>query len=174
MKIEALSVADFLQRFISALAVLYFVAVLACAPAPPAEETEEVAVVTAKVEAAFEAFLEAWEEEDLETAVNAFTPDAVVYDPVPPGKFEGADEIRSWTSGAFESLEQISITISELRVQGAGSVAWLTARYLFEARAEGEPTGDEGHLSMIWVRQPDGSYKASLFHASALPEGESE
>jgi uncharacterized protein (TIGR02246 family) len=121
------------------------------------------------VEAAFKRFEEAWEREDLEAAAGAFAPDAVVFDPVPPGRFEGAEGIRAWISGSFDSLEQISISMSQLRIQTAGPAAWATARYVFEARQEGKPLRVEGDVTMVWVRETDGSHKLSVFHASHLP-----
>jgi uncharacterized protein (TIGR02246 family) len=123
----------------------------------------------AEVEAAFKRFEEAWETEDIESAVGAFTPDAVVFDPVPPGRFERLEGIRAWISGSFDSLEQISISTSQVRVQTAGQVAWVTARYVFGAQQKGTPVRVEGDLTMVWVRQPDGSLKMSVFHASHLP-----
>jgi uncharacterized protein (TIGR02246 family) len=121
------------------------------------------------VEAALNRFDEAWEREDLEAAVGAFTSDAVAFDPVPPGKFEGTEGIRTWISESFASLAQISINLSEVRIQTAGSVAWVTARFVFEAQQEGKPFRAEGYVSMIWVLQADGSHKLSVFHASHLP-----
>lgn len=112
---------------------------------------------------------EAWEREDVETAAGAFTSDAVVFDPVPPGRFGTAEEIRGWISNSFDSLEQISISTSELRVLTSGPVAWATARYLFEAQQGGKPLRAEGYLSTVWLLQTDGSHKLSVFHASHLP-----
>jgi hypothetical protein len=52
-------------------------------------------------------------------------------------------------------------------------VAWLTARYVFEGRQpDGEMLRDEGYLSMVWVRESEGEYRATVFHASNLPEEE--
>lgn len=157
-------------RFVSSWVVLAIAAWSGCAP-PPAQEPIATA---AEVEAAVAAFVAAWEQEDLEAAVGAFVSDAIVFDPAPPGKFDGIEGIRGWTSGSFDALEQISITLEDLRIQTAGPVAWVTARYRFEALQNGEPAGDEGNLSMVWVRQADGVYKAALFHASRLPEAPSD
>jgi ketosteroid isomerase-like protein len=158
------------RRFVSSWVVLAIAAWSGCAP-PLAQEPIASA---AEVEAAFAAFTAAWEQEDLEAAVGVFAPDAIVFDPVPPGKFDGIEEIRGWTSGSFDALEQISITVEDLQIQTAGPVAWVTAQYRFDALQNGEPSGDEGNLSMVWVRQPEGVYKATLFHASRLPEAPSD
>jgi ketosteroid isomerase-like protein len=139
---------------------------MGCAPAPPPRVAEASA---AEVEAAVKRFEEAWEREDLETAAGAFTPDAVVFDPVPPGKFERAEGIRAWISGSFDSLERIAISTSELRVRTAGPVAWATGRYVFEARQVGGQERWEGYMSTVWLRQTDGSLKLSVFHASHFP-----
>jgi ketosteroid isomerase-like protein len=48
-------------------------------------------------------------------------------------------------------------------------VAWCTTQYVFEARQAGQPVRYEGNLTMVWVRQPDGSQKLAVFHASHLP-----
>jgi ketosteroid isomerase-like protein len=139
---------------------------VACAPASDQPGREAVA---AEVEAALKRFEEAWEREDLETAASVFTPDAVVFDPVPPGRFERTEGIRTWISDSFDSLAHISISLSQLRIQIAGPVAWVTAYFVFEAQQEGKPLRAQGYVSMIWVLQMDGSHKMSVFHASHLP-----
>jgi ketosteroid isomerase-like protein len=146
--------------------VLAIVTLVACAPVPPLQRGGASA---AEVEAALKGFEEAWEREDLEAAAGAFTPDAIVFDPVPPGRFEKAEGIRTWISESFGSLAQISISLSQLRVQTAGPVAWVTAHFVFDAQQEGKPLRAEGYVSMIWVLQTDGSHKLSVFHASHLP-----
>lgn len=134
-------------------------------------EPAEPAATAEGIEAAFEAFIDAWETENLEAARATFTADAVAFDPVPPFKFSGTEGIRAWTSGAFEQLDSISIATSEMTVRTHGPVAWSTARYTFEATpTEGEAISDEGYLSMVWVLQDDGSYRATLFHASNITE----
>jgi len=47
--------------------------------------------------------------------------------------------------------------------------AWATAHYVFEAQQNEKPVRFEGDVTMVWVRQPDGSHKLSVFHASHLP-----
>jgi ketosteroid isomerase-like protein len=132
-------------------------------PAPVAVATE--------VEAAFHSFVQAWQNEDLNAAVASFTPDAVAYDPVPPGKFENTAAIRTWIDDTFKALDHISITASDVKIHTAGPVAWLTAHYVFKAQAGDQPAGDEGNLSMVWVKQLNGGYKIALFHASIPPAG---
>jgi len=156
----------FLPRSSAVWAVLAVAAWVACAPA---SSPREAGAAAAEVEAALKRFEEAWEREDLEAAAGVFTPDAVVFDPVPPGKFERAEGIRTWISDSFNSLAQISISLSQLRVHTAGPVAWVTAHFVFEAQQEGKPLRAEGYVSTIWVLQTDGSHKLSVFHASHLP-----
>ncbi len=139
---------------------------MACAPAPPSRAG---VISVAEVEAALKKFEEAWEHEDVQTAASAFTADALVFDPVPPGKFEKAEAIRAWISDSFDHLDRISINISQLHVQIAGPVAWLTGHYVFEAQQEEKPFRAEGYMSMVWVLQTDNSLKASVFHASHIP-----
>lgn len=147
-------------------------ALLACAPA--AEEMMEPAATTAGVEEAFTTFVEAWESEDVEAVLATFTADAVVFDPVPPGKFSGAEAIRGLVTNTFEMQEQISIPVSEVEVSTHGPVAWSSARYTYESRMEGEMMAEDGYVSMVWVLQDDGSYRATLFHASPIPVEEME
>lgn len=139
---------------------------VACPAAPPPQVGEASAT---EVEAALKGFAAAWEREDVEAAAGTFTRDAIVFDPVPPGKFENAEGIRAWISGSFDTLEGISISLSQLRVQTAGQVAWCTAHFLFTAQQGGMPLRAEGYVSTVWVRQADGSPKLSVFHASHLP-----
>ncbi|MGH9779731.1 MAG: YybH family protein [Candidatus Acidiferrales bacterium] len=156
----------FLPRSPAAWAALAMAVLAACAPAPPPGAGGASA---AEVEAALNRFDEAWEREDLEAAAGAFTPDAVAFDPVPPGRFEGAEGIRTWISESFASLEQISINLSQVSVRTEGPAAWVTAHFVFDAQQEGKPSRAEGYVSMIWVLQADGSLKMSVFHASHLP-----
>ncbi len=139
---------------------------VACGTAP-APDVSETAVDDIK--ASLKAFIDAWEGENLEAAAATFVPDAVVFDPVPPGRFEGMGAIRGWISGSFEALEHISINCSNVRVQTKGPVAWLTARFVFEGQQAGQPVRFEGDLTMVWLRQADGSQKLAVFHASHLP-----
>jgi len=148
------------------VAVLALLACVACAATPPPQRGE---ISAAEVEAALHRFSEAWEKEDLESAVEAFTPDGIAFDPVPPGVFERTEGIRAWISGSFDAADQISIDLSRLRVQTAGPVAWATAHFVFAAQQAGKPLRAEGYVSTVWVRQPDGSLKLSVFHASHLP-----
>ena len=151
-------------------AVLLGFIAAACQPAPP---PRAAAADPAAVEAAYEDFEAAWEAEDLDGVIAMFRPDAVAFDPVPPGKFEGTEGIRSWAGGAFEFLDGITITSDEIRVRVEGPVAWVTAHYVFEGRQpDGELLRDEGNLSMVWVLESDGRYRATVFHASNLPEEE--
>jgi ketosteroid isomerase-like protein len=138
--------------------------------ARPAKQTPTQPQASASdVRAAFEEFKEAWQKEDLEAAVSFFTEDAVVFDPVPPGRFEGGEAIRGWTSGSFKALDQIHIGTSKIRTEASGPIAWVTAHYVFDALLEGKPAQFEGDMTTVWVLQDDGSCKMSVFHASHLP-----
>jgi len=121
---------------------------------------------TAEVETAFTGFVHAWQTKDVNAAVGAFAPDAVAYDSTPPGKYGNPAEIREWIVGTFKALDRIAIPVSEVKIHTAGSVAWLTAHYVFKAEAGGKSSADDGNVSIVWVKQTDGSYKISVFHAS--------
>lgn len=151
-------------------------ALISCTPAPEggAETAGQMAAARAtEVETAMDDFVAAWEREDLDATVAFFTADAVLFDPVPPGKFTGSEAIRALVSGAFEELDAIEITLTERNVRTAGRVAWFHARFVYAGQppqADAAPVRDEGFVTMIWVRQEDGSYRSPLFHASRLPE----
>ena len=147
-------------------AALALAACLACAGALAAHGPMASA---AAVEVALKKVEEAWEKEDLETAVNVFTADAIAFDPVPPGVFEKTEGIRTWISGSFAALDQIAIDLSQLRVHADGPVAWATAHFVFAGQQAGKPFREEGYVSTVWVLQNDGSLKMSVFHASHLP-----
>lgn len=125
------------------------------------------------VKAMVDELVETWEREDLDAAVAIFSAEAVVYDPGwPPGKFEGPEEIRNWTAGHFESFDEIDLILSERTVRSIGRVAWFQAEYALAVRTaepDAEPTRGEGFLSILWVKQADGTYKSPLFHAIARP-----
>lgn len=159
------------RRLATAIGLSCAVAWLGCAPAADAGAEQTAPQATAAgVEAALQAFIDGWEAQDLETVLGTFTADAVAFDAVPPVKFTGTEGIRAWVSGAFDMFDTISIPLSEVEIDTHGQVGWSSARYTFEAEGGGETTGDEGYVSMVWVLQDDGSYRATLFHASNLPE----
>jgi uncharacterized protein (TIGR02246 family) len=156
------------------LSVALALALAGCA-APPAEVEpagvgkEPVASAT-EVQAALQSFMDTWERADVESMVAAFTPDAVIYDPTPPGEVRGAAAIRSFLIDFFEANRQIAIELSDVHVATGGPVGWTTSRYRFVAHEEGEERVAEGNLTVIFVKQPDDSYLVALFHASRLPE----
>jgi uncharacterized protein (TIGR02246 family) len=140
---------------------------------PAAADSERIARAT-EVDAALQAFMDTWERADVESMVAAFTPDAVIFDPTPPGEVRGADAIRAFLLDFFAANQQIAIELSGVRVATDGPVGWTTSRYRFVAREEGEERVAQGNLTVIFVKQPDDSYLAALFHASRLPESQGE
>jgi ketosteroid isomerase-like protein len=124
---------------------------------------------TAETEAALQQFIQGWEKKDLPSVVAAFAPDAVAFDPLPPGKFVHTEGIRAWVGDTFKALTDISVNVSDVQIHAAGSVAWLTGHYVFKAKAGEMPIKDEGNLSLVWVKQTDGAYKISVFHADVPP-----
>jgi ketosteroid isomerase-like protein len=143
--------------------------VLSTAFLAPAHAAAAPVAVAAEVEAAFNQFRHAWENEDLGAAFGAFSPDAVAYDPAPPGKYANPAEIRKWIADTFQALNHITIPVSDVKIHTAGAVAWLTAHYQFKYQADGKPSVDEGNVSIVWVKQADASYKIAVFHASIPP-----
>jgi ketosteroid isomerase-like protein len=131
--------------------------------------TDAPVASVSEVERALQRFIQAWQTKNVEATVAAFASDAVAVDPSPPGRFVGTNAIRAWITGDFAVLEHITIPISDLQIKVDGPVAWLSARYVFSAQMGGKPLIDPGSLSMVWLKQSDGSYKVSLFHASSLP-----
>lgn len=154
-------------------AFLMLVMVAGCAgPPPPSDlprDTERLARAV-DVEAALQVFMDTWERADAESLVASFTPDAVIYDPTPPGEVRGADAIRSFVIDFLEENQQIGVELSDVRVSTDGSVGWTTCRYRFVAHTDGEERVAEGNLTVIFVMQPDESYRIALFHASRLLE----
>ena len=131
-------------------------------PHPDVKSVPQVLVV-------YKAFEEAWEKEDLEAAVALFEPTAVVFDPVPPGRFQHIEAIRGWIAGSFEALDDIAIETSNLRLHAAGPAAWLTAHYVFTATQGGQPARYEGDLTMNLLLVDDRGWKILVFHASHVP-----
>lgn len=169
------------RRLAPALALPLAIASLACAPAADggadaaADDTSTVEAMepmatSAGVESAFQAFIDVWEAGDVEGVVSTFTADGVAFDPVPPGKFSGTEGIRALATGTFEAQDDITIPYTEFEARTHGDVAWSIARYTYRATMDGQSIADEGYVSMVWVLQDDGSYRATLFHASELPE----
>jgi len=141
--------------------------VLATLAVPRAHAAAKASV--AEVESAFRGFVQAWEHKDLAAATAIFTPDAVVYDPVGPGIFATPEAIRGWTADSFKNLGDIHITDTDLVTHVSGSAAWMTMHYVFTTSVDGKPLIDDGHLTLVWVKQPDGAYKIAVFHASNPP-----
>jgi uncharacterized protein (TIGR02246 family) len=134
---------------------------LIAASAPAAAKTE--------VESTFKKFVQGWEARNLDAVVANFTTDAVAFDPVGSGRFEGTEGIRGWVADTFKAVSDLAIDVSHVRIDTSGAVAWLTADYVFKGVVDGKPMSDPGHLSMVWVKQRDGAYKATVFHASPVP-----
>lgn len=152
------------RRIVACLVALPLAAAAWAAPQEPAAEE-------AGVRAAVDAFIAAWLAEDADAVVGAFLPDAVAFDPAPPGTFEGQEGIRRWVTGDFAHMEGIAITApGPMRIETLGPVAWVTGHYRFQADLGEHHLDDEGALTMVWVRQPDGAYRLAVFHASSHPE----
>ena len=134
---------------------------LLAASAPAAAKNE--------VESAFKKFVQGWESKNLDAVVANFTADAVAFDPAGSGRFERTEGIRGWVADTFKAVNDIKIDVSRLRIDTTGAVAWLTADYVFQGAVDGKPMSDPGHLSMVWVKQRDGGYKVTVFHASPVP-----
>ena len=153
--------------------VLMLLAAAGCAgqesPAEPPSGMQRLARAV-EVEAALRDFMDAWERADAEPLIASFTPDAVIYDATPPGEVRGADAIRSFVIDFLEANQQITVELSDVRVSTDGSVGWTTCRYRFVAHTDGEERVAEGNLTVIFVMQPDESYRVALFHASRLLE----
>lgn len=148
---------------------------LTACPAEGPDQEATAAADPAAIQSAWDAFLAAWEDQDIEAGLRAFSDDAVAFDPVPPGRFEGQTGIRNWMAGAFDAFEEITIDTEDVRVRTEGAVGWVTARYTFTGTPlQGEPVVDEGYATMLWTPTADGIYRSPLFHASVLPEGQTE
>lgn len=123
-----------------------------------------------EVEAAFAKFMQGWNTRDIEAVVSQFTPDAVAFDPAPPGRFENTDGMRTWVTEAFKAYENLAIEIRDMRVATSGETAWLSGSYVLKGKMEGRAMHEPGFFSVVYVKQRDGSYKIPLFHASMVPQ----
>jgi ketosteroid isomerase-like protein len=138
------------------------ISIAANPPAPVASKAE--------VEKVFGKFVQAWNQKDLNAVMASFMADAVAFDPSGPGRFENTEGIRAWAADTFKTVEGLAIELRDLRVHTAGSVAWLTASYVFKGKVQGNPMSEPGNVSMVWVKQGDGTYKSPVFHASPIPK----
>jgi len=144
-------------------------AALACLGCDRTHESNPDVKSIPKVMVAYKSFENAWEKEDVAAAIALFDADAVVFDPVPPGRFEGTDAIRGWIAGSFEALDDISIETSRMRLQVVGPAAWITAHYVFTATQGGKPARFEGDMTMNMLRDDKDTWRLLVFHASHLP-----
>lgn len=162
------------KRWVIGVVVLLVLGVTAC----PEDRDERAAPEPADPAAilnAWEALVAAWEAQDIEGVLRAFTDNAVVFDPAPPGRFEGQTGIRNWAAGAFDAFEEIAIDTEQVQVATEGPIGWVVARYTFRGTPlQGETLVDEGYVSVLWTLATDGTYRSPLFHASVLPEGQME
>lgn len=145
------------------------VAALACAACERAREPHPDVKSVPEVMATYKAFEDAWEKEDVAAAMALFEPKAVVFDPVPPGRFVGTEAIEGWVAGSFEALDGISIETSDMRMHVVGPAAWITARYVFSATQGGAAVRFEGDFTMNMLRLENDEWKVKVFHASHLP-----
>src|SRR5438046_989840 len=82
-------------------------------------------VTVAAVEAALGKFVHAFAQRDVEAAVACFTPDAIVFDPWPPGHFENTAGVRTLFTTALGLMEKPSFTVGNAVTRVSGAVAWL-------------------------------------------------
>ena len=144
---------------VAALTMLGFGLSGAAAPASPV-------VTVAEVEAAVEKFVRAFEKRDVEAVVACFTPDAIVFDPWPPGHFENTAGVRTLFNTALGQMEKPSFTIGNAVTRVSGAIGWLTAQIAVGAEIDAKRDFAKAYLSMVWVKQPDGACRISVFHAT--------
>ena len=110
-------------------------AAVACGPAAPQFTAQDETTITAKFNATPGYFLsgnaDAW--------VKEFTEDAILQPPNAPVA-TGRDGLRSWFK-AFPPLE--SISFSNVKVRGAGNMAWGTSNYTLKLKDGPTDTGKQ-------------------------------
>jgi ketosteroid isomerase-like protein len=141
----------------------------ACQPAPrPLSPADEAAI-----RAADSTIIAALNAGNIEGATLGYTADGTVMPPnMPPAK--GSDAIRQLWTGMLNMMN-VSLTVTTERVGGEGNLAYHIASYTFSGTLKDSTHAaippEDGKLLQVWVRQPDGSWKAAAeaWNANAPP-----
>ena len=123
-------------------------------------------MTVADVKAGVERWVRAVEGRDVEAAVACFTPDTVIFDPWPPGRFENSAGARALFNTAMGQMEKPTFTITNPVIRVSGAVGWLTADMVVKAEIATKPGKAKVHLSMVWLKEADGACRMSIFHAT--------
>jgi uncharacterized protein (TIGR02246 family) len=118
----------------------------------------------AEIEALFQRLARAHAEHDADAIVEAYAPDAVIYDLAPPLGRRGMsrDSVAEWLAG-WEGA--IQIDASDVNLAVAGDLAFVSALNRMRGRQGGEDQ-DMWYRTTICLRKTGGRWRIVCDHAS--------
>jgi ketosteroid isomerase-like protein len=75
----------------------------------------------------------------------------------------GRNAIRAW--GETDSPVVVSMSFSDIEIQGSGDWAWATSSYV--AKFEGMDEPDRGKQLVVFQRRADGTWLTAAVHVSS-------
>ena len=135
---------------------------LGCAPASPAELTEDD---LAAIRHRFDEVARHLSPEDNEAWANDYTEDGLLMFPGTP-VIRGRQALREW--GETGSLVVLSASFSDIEIHGSGDWAWATSSYVLTVEGVEGPV--PGKQLVVLRRQSDGTWlTAAAAVSSDLP-----
>lgn len=138
--------------------VLGAAALAGCATSPD-RRAEDEALIHAKIRE----WSAAAEAKDLDKTLSFYAPDAVLMlEGVPD--IEGAAALRAGLGGMMQDPNfALSFAADDVQAARSSDLAYETGTYsLTVSGPDGEPVTEQGHYVVVWVKQPDGSWKVKL------------
>lgn len=146
------------MRITPALLLFTAISALPSGFAGPAEE----------VEAATQAWVDAFNTRDPEQVLALYAADAVFWGTVSPTLRDTPEEIRDYFKSMPERPES-RVSLGERRVRVFGSVALSTGLYTFTDVRDGERVAHASRFSFAYRKTPDGRWLIVDHHSSAVP-----
>jgi ketosteroid isomerase-like protein len=149
-------------RVAAALAGAALLVTAACRGGAPGGGDEIKVLVAKQVEAInardMQALSRIWSQQD----------DILLFDVAPPGRFHGWPEIARSFNGLFEKASDLKMTVENLQVQEAGTLATATYDWSMTGKVGESALEDHGQATEIYRHEKDG-WKLMHAHYSAAP-----
>jgi uncharacterized protein (TIGR02246 family) len=140
---------------------LGLVALVGCAPPPPAEPPAPVglsAADRAAIEAASLSWADAANAGDCDMLAAGYAEDAILLPPNQPA-VEGRDAIREWCTVTPKMTDNV---LEVFEIDGIGDLAYVVGRYETVVHIDGlDPIPDSGKYMEIRRRSADGTWELS-------------
>jgi uncharacterized protein (TIGR02246 family) len=99
------------------------------------------------------------------------SPDVLLYDVAPPGRFQGKPAIARSYSDFFSHTSDLKIGVDRLRVDVDGSLAVATYDWTLSGKVDEAALQDRGATTAVYRKEKEG-WKLVHAHVSMAPRGE--